>query len=155
MASTRTTLLAFDSRVAGALFARASPSRRRHDVLAIATAALVNERYLDRRFTIPGLSRELRVPTLMLRLRFRRFYALPVEEHLASRRLELACILMERTPHSPGALEGIARASGYRGAADLDRDFLRYRRTPALAAWFRRASRPAVVEGATGSSRPR
>ncbi|MWV47855.1 hypothetical protein GRS96_01030 [Rathayibacter sp. VKM Ac-2803] len=137
MAPLRSTLVAFDARVAGALFTRSGPSSRRHDVLAIATAALVNERYLDRRFTIAGLSRELRVSALVLRLRFRRFYALPLEEHLASRRLELASILMARTPHRPGALEDIARHAGYRSAADLDRDFVRYRRTPALAAWFR------------------
>ncbi|SMH33050.1 hypothetical protein SAMN06295885_0819 [Rathayibacter oskolensis] len=137
MAVTRKKILLVDSRVRRRAPLRSRRSRRRHDLLAIATAALVNERYLDRRFTIAGLARELRVSTVMLRLRFRRFYSLPLEEHLASRRLERAGTLMARTPHRPGALEDIARSAGYRSTADLDRDFVRYRRTPALAAWFR------------------
>jgi len=103
-------------------------------------AALVNERYLSRRFTITELARELRVSPLTLRLRFRRFYGLALDEHLALRRLELATVLMSHAPHRVGALDDIARRSGYADVAALDRDFVRYRRTPALAAWFRMGS---------------
>lgn len=113
---------------------------RRLDVLAIAAAALVNERYVDRRFTVAELARELRVSGFTLRLRFRRFYGLGIDEHLAQRRLELADVLMSSAPHRLGGLDAIARGAGYRGAADLDRDYLRHRGVPALAAWFRMAS---------------
>ncbi|KZX22829.1 hypothetical protein [Rathayibacter tanaceti] len=110
---------------------------RRLDVLAIAAAALVNERYLDRSFTLPGLAAELRVSVLLLKMRFRRFYGLALDEHLALRRLELAEVLMASTPVALGGLERIARGAGYRGAAELDRDHRRFRRSSALAAWFR------------------
>ncbi|MWV48288.1 hypothetical protein GRS96_03235 [Rathayibacter sp. VKM Ac-2803] len=112
--------------------------QRRLDAQAIAAAALVNERYLDPRFTIPALARELRVPPLLLRARFRRFYRLPLDEHLALQRIELATLLMSAAPHRLGALEEIAHSSGYPDAGALDRDFQHYCRTPALAAWFRR-----------------
>lgn len=114
---------------------------RRLDVLAIATAALVNERYTDRRFTLLGLATELRVSVLGLRMRFRRFYGLSLDEHLALRRLELAAVMMASTPVTLGGLDHIARVSGYRGIAELDRDHRRYRRTSALAAWFRASPR--------------
>ncbi|PPG52452.1 hypothetical protein C5C27_16175, partial [Rathayibacter sp. AY2B7] len=114
----------------------------RADVVAIAAAALVNERYLDRRFTVHHLAAELRMPALLLRLRFRRCYGLGLDEHLALRRLELAAVLMASTPVALGGLDRIARGSGYRGTAELDRDHRRHRRSSALAAWFRAAPRP-------------
>lgn len=113
---------------------------RRLDVHAVAAAALVNEQYLDPRFSVAGLAAEIRVAPLVLRLRFRRLYGLGLDEFLASRRLELAVILMESSPHRVGGLEALARASGYRDAAALDRDFERFRGTGALAAWLRRSS---------------
>ena len=61
---------------------RLAASRRPLDVVAIAAAALVNERYLDRRFTVHHLAAELRMPALLLRLRFRRCYGLGLDEHL-------------------------------------------------------------------------
>ena len=123
------------------------PPARRPDLLAVAAAALVNERYSDRRFGPAGLAAELHVPALTLRVRFRRFYGFPLDELLAQRRLELATVLMASTPHRLGALEEIARASGYRGVPALDRDFLRWRGTPALAAWFRMGSSRASAAG--------
>lgn len=119
---------------------------RRLDVLAIAAAALVNERYTDRRFTLLGLAAELRVSVLLLRIRFRRFYGLSLDEHLALRRLELAAVMMASTPVALGGLDQIARVSGYRSIAELDRDHRRYHRTPALAAWFRASPRRAPHE---------
>ncbi|WP_157602104.1 hypothetical protein [Rathayibacter sp. Leaf296] len=133
---------------------RPSRSRtpRRLDVLAVATAALVTERFLDPHFTPARLAQELRVPVLTLRVRFRRSYGFSIDEHLARCRTELAAVLMASTPHRLGALEEIARASGYRGVVPLDRDFRRWRGTPALAAWFRmgssRGTAPAPPAGA-------
>lgn len=127
---------------------------RRLDVLAIAVAAIVNERFLDPLFTLSGLARELNISTLALRVRFRRFYGLTLEEHLALRRIELASMLMASTPHTLGALEHIARGSGYSGTTELDRDFLRYRRTPALAAWFRVSSRRPTLPAETTGPKP-
>ncbi|PPF21330.1 hypothetical protein [Rathayibacter sp. AY1A7] len=121
---------------------RLAASRRPLDVVAIAAAALVNECYLDRRFTVHHLAAELRMPALLLRLRFRRCYGLGLDEHLALRRLELAAVLMASTPVALGGLDRIARGSGYRGTAELDRDHRRHRRSSALAAWFRAAPRP-------------
>lgn len=141
MAPNLIALTSFDSRVHRSLHSLACRQRnRRLDVFAIAAAALVNERYLSRRFTITELARELRVSPLTLRLRFRRFYGLALDEHLALRRLELATVLMSHAPHRVGALDDIARRSGYSDVSALDRDFVRYRRTPALAAWFRMGS---------------
>jgi transcriptional regulator GlxA family with amidase domain len=129
-----------------------APARRRtrrQDAFAIATAALVNERAFDPRFSFTALAKELRASTFLLRGRFRRFYGISLDEHLASRRLELATLLMSGAPHRIGGLDDIARACGYRDAAALDRDFLRYRSTPALAAWFRMPhNRAAVSTGA-------
>lgn len=137
------------------LAARRRPPARRPDLLAVAAAALVNERYTDRHFSAAGLAAELHVPALTLRVRFRRFYGLPLDELLAQRRLELATVLMASTPHRLGALEEIAQASGYRGVPALDRDFLRWRGTPALAAWFRRGpSRGSSAVPGSGSPGP-
>lgn len=92
------------------------------------------------------------MPVLTLRLRFRHSYGFSIDEHLARCRMELASVLMASTPHRLGALEEIARASGYGGVPSLDRDFRRWRGTPALAAWFRtgasRGSAPAPSAGA-------
>ncbi|MBF4462322.1 MULTISPECIES: hypothetical protein [unclassified Rathayibacter] len=119
----------------------------RLDVLAVAVAALVNERYLDPRFTLGELSKELRVALFVLRRRFTRFYGLTLDEHLALRRIELATLLMESSPYRLGGLELVARRSGYPGVGALDRDFLRYRRVPVLAAWLRMASSRSASPG--------
>lgn len=149
----------FPRRLAPASRPFRSRAPHRPDVLAVATAALVTERFLDPRFTPARLAEELRVPVLTLRLRFRHSYGFSIDEHLARCRMELASVLMASTPHRLGALEEIARASGYRGVPSLDRDFRRWRGTPALAAWFRtgasRASAPAPVSGAEQSTEGR
>ncbi|OOB92259.1 hypothetical protein B0T42_01155 [Rathayibacter sp. VKM Ac-2630] len=127
-------------------------------MLAVATAALVTERFLDPRFTPARLAEELHVPVLALRVRFRRLYGFSIDEHLARCRTELAAVLMASTPHRLGALEEIARASGYRGVPSRDRDFRRWRGTPALAAWFRtgasRGSAPAPSTPAPSTPAP-
>ncbi|WP_146076654.1 hypothetical protein [Rathayibacter tritici] len=133
---------------------RPAGTRRRLDVLAIAAAALVNERFVDRRFTVPALATELRIPVILLRLRFRRFYGLGLDEHLAQSRLELADVLMASIPVTLGGLDRIARGSGYRGTAELDRDHRRHRRYSALAAWFRAAPRPRTSSRTASAESP-
>ncbi|AZZ48794.1 hypothetical protein [Rathayibacter rathayi] len=133
---------------------RPAGTRRRLDVLAIAAAALVNERFVDRRFSVPVLAAELRIPALLLRLRFRRFYGLGLDEHLAQSRLELADVLMASIPVTLGGLDRIARGSGYRSTAELDRDHRRYRRYSALAAWFRAAPRPSSTPRSAAAAPP-
>ncbi|AZZ54796.1 helix-turn-helix domain-containing protein [Rathayibacter iranicus] len=107
----------------------------RHDVLAIAVAALVNERYVDRGFTITRLGRELKIAPAVLRRRFRRFYGLPVATHLASRRLELAELLLAKAA-GRDELGHIARLSGYRDAAALRRDLRRVQRRHSPRPWL-------------------
>ncbi|AZZ56661.1 helix-turn-helix domain-containing protein [Rathayibacter iranicus] len=100
----------------------------------MAVAALVNERYVDRGFTISRLGRELKIAPAVLRRRFRRFYGLPVAAHLASRRLELAELLLAKAAGS-AELSRIARLSGYHDAAGLRRDLRRVQRLRRLRPW--------------------
>ncbi|AND16472.1 hypothetical protein A6122_1329 [Rathayibacter tritici] len=91
---------------------------------------------------------------ILLRLRFRRFYGLGLDEHLAQSRLELADVLMASIPVTLGGLDRIARGSGYRGTAELDRDHRRHRRYSALAAWFRAAPRPRTSSRTASAESP-
>lgn len=100
----------------------------------MAVAALVNERYVDRGFTISRLGRELKIAPAVLRRRFRRFYGLPVAAHLASRRLELAELLLAKAAGS-AELGRVARLAGYHDAAGLRRDLRRVQRLHTSRPW--------------------